>query len=259
MIKLWRRILDTGSEGDVVTVRSRLDFDPEAFSAIYAIGDVHGSYIELLNAECRILQDAASFEGNKLIVMLGDYVDRGPSSRQVVQHLMRPLAPQIERVALCGNHDDAFCQFLEDPSAGRRWLDFGAAATLYSYGMDIDQSLQKAGGFSGLSALLAEAVPAAHYQWFKSLPVMLKVGQFLFVHAGVKPGTALDAQTDEDLMWIREPFLSRGPEMPYTVVHGHTPTDTVTFGKNRIGVDTAAYASGHLSVVRIAGGQANLI
>lgn len=259
MIKLWRKIIDTGSESDVITARSRLNFDPDAYSAIYAVGDVHGSYIELLNAECRILRDAGSRDGRKLIVMLGDYVDRGPSSRQVVEHLMKPLLPQIERVTLCGNHDDAFCHFLEDPSAGRRWLDFGAAATLYSYGLDIDQALQKAGGFAGLSPYLAQAIPAHHYHWFKSLPVMLKVGQFLFVHAGVKPATPLEAQTDDDLMWIREPFLSRGPEIPFTVVHGHTPTDTVTFGKNRIGVDTAAYASGHLSVVRIADGRADLI
>lgn len=259
MIKLLRKFLDTGSEGDVMPVRSRLTFDSDAFSAIYAVGDVHGCYLELLEAECRILQDANHRDGPKLIVMLGDYVDRGPSSSRVVEHLMKPLAPQIERVSLCGNHDDAFCYFLEDPSGGRRWLDFGAAATLYSYGLDIDQALQKAGGFAGLSAQLAQAIPAAHYHWLKSLPVMLTVGQFLFVHAGVKPGLLLDTQTDQDLMWIREPFLSRGPELPYTVVHGHTPTDTVTFGKNRIGVDTGAYASGHLSVVRIADGRADLI
>ncbi|MBB4952630.1 serine/threonine protein phosphatase 1 [Agrobacterium vitis] len=259
MIKLLRKILDTGSEGDVLPARSRLTFDPDAFSAIYAVGDVHGCYLELLEAECRILRDANNRDGRKLIVMLGDYVDRGPSSYRVLEHLMKPLPPQIERVSLCGNHDDAFCHFLDDPSGGRRWLDFGAAATLYSYGLDIDQALQKAGGFAGLSSQLAEAVPASHYHWLKSLPVMLTVGQFLFVHAGVKPGLSVETQTDQDLMWIREPFLSRGPELPFTVVHGHTPTDAVTFGKNRIGVDTAAYASGHLSVVRLAAGQADLI
>jgi serine/threonine protein phosphatase 1 len=259
MIKLWRKIIDTGSEGSVMPMRSRLAFDADAFSAIYAVGDVHGCYLELLQAECRILQDASTRDGRKLIVMLGDYVDRGPSSRRVVEHLMKPLTPQIERVSLCGNHDDSFCHFLEDPSAGRRWLDFAAAATLYSYGMDIDRALQQAGGYAGLAPLLAKAIPASHYHWFKSLPVMLTVGQFLFVHAGIKPGITLDAQADEDLMWIREPFLSRGPELPYTVVHGHTPTDAVTFGKNRIGVDTGAYASGHLSVVRIANGHADLI
>jgi serine/threonine protein phosphatase 1 len=259
MIKLLRKILDTGSKGEALPVRSRLAFDPAEYSAIYAIGDVHGCYVELLEAECRILRDASLRDGRKLIVMLGDYVDRGPSSKRVIDHLMKPLTPQIERVSLCGNHDDAFCDFIEDPSAGRGWLNFGAAATLYSYGLDIDQALQKAGGFEGLSSQLAGSIPASHYHWLKSLPVMVTVGPFLFVHAGVRPGLVLDAQTDQDLMWIREPFLSRGPEMPYTVVHGHTPTDTVTFGKNRIGVDTAAYASGHLSVVCIANGQAQLI
>lgn len=259
MIKLLRKFLDVGSDTGVVGMRSRLDIAPDAYAAVYAVGDVHGCYAELLEAECRILQDASVIDGPKLIVMLGDYVDRGPSSRRVIEHLMAPLAPGFERVSLCGNHDEAFCQFLDDPSAGRRWLDFGAAATLYSYGVDIDHALHKAGGYAGLQHILARAIPESHYVWLKSLPVMVKVGQFLFVHAGVKPGVALENQTDENLMWIREPFLGRGPELPLTVVHGHTPTDTVTFGKNRIGVDTAAYSSGQLSVVRIAGGQAALI
>ncbi|MCE6074187.1 metallophosphoesterase family protein [Agrobacterium vitis] len=259
MIKLLRKFLDVGSETGVAGMRSRVDIDPKAFSAIYAVGDVHGCYAELLEAECRILNDASAIDGPKLIVMLGDYVDRGPSSRRVIDHLMAPLAPGFERVSLCGNHDDVFCHFLDDPSAGRRWLDFGAAATLYSYGIDIEHALHQAGSFKGLSTELARAIPESHYAWLKSLPVMLKVGQFLFVHAGLKPGIALESQADEDLMWIREPFLGRGPELPYTVVHGHTPTDTVTFGKNRIGIDTGAYASGRLAVLRIAEGHTSLI
>lgn len=123
MIKLLRKFLDVGSETGVAGMRSRVDIDPKAFSAIYAVGDVHGCYAELLEAECRILHDAGSIDGPKLIVMLGDYVDRGPSSRRVIDHLMAPLAPGFERVSLCGNHDDVFCHFLDDPSAGRRWLD----------------------------------------------------------------------------------------------------------------------------------------
>ena len=259
MKKLLRKILDTGSKGAGASARPRLAFDGQEFSTLYAVGDVHGCYVELLEAECRILQDASLRDGRKLIVMLGDYVDRGPSSKRVIEHLMKPLPPQFERVSLCGNHDDAFCDFIENPSLGRGWLNFGAAATLYSYGLDIDQALQKAGGFGGLRPQLSAAVPASHYYWLKALPVMLTVGPIIFVHAGVKPGLVLDEQTDQDLMWIREPFLSRGPELPYTVVHGHTPTDAVTFGINRIGVDTAAYASGHLSVVCIANGQAHVI
>ncbi|THF53620.1 metallophosphoesterase family protein [Allorhizobium terrae] len=259
MKKLLRKILDTGSKGHGASVRPRLAFDGQEFSTIYAVGDVHGCYVELLEAECRILQDASLRDGRKLVVMLGDYVDRGPSSKRVIEHLMKPLPPQFERVSLCGNHDDAFCDFIENPSLGRGWLDFGAAATLYSYGLDIDQALQKAGGFEGLRPQLSAAIPSSHYYWLKALPVMLTVGPIVFVHAGVKPGLVLDEQTDQDLMWIREPFLSRGPELPYTVVHGHTPTDAVSFGKNRIGVDTAAYASGHLSVVCIANGQAQVI
>ncbi|MDQ0457104.1 metallophosphoesterase family protein [Rhizobium paknamense] len=258
MIKLLRKFLDTGSESTLVGMRNRVVIEPGRFSAMYAVGDVHGCFAELLDAECRILRDAAGRDGRKLIVMLGDYIDRGPSSRRVVDHLMKPLGPDFDRVTLCGNHDDVFCHFLEDPSGARRWLDFGAAATLYSYGIDLDQALQE-GGLAALTHQIGKAVPVEHYDWFKSLPSLLTIGQFVFVHAGLKPGQALESQTDEDLMWIREPFLNRGPELPFTVVHGHTPSDSVTFGKNRIGIDTAAYATGRLSVLRIVDGVPSLI
>ncbi|MGG7516584.1 metallophosphoesterase family protein [Allorhizobium undicola] len=259
MKKLLRRFLDAGPDHALAPGRERIVLDPADYAAIYAIGDVHGCYAELLDAECRVLRDAAGRDGRKLIVFLGDYIDRGPSSRRVVEHLMAPHSCRdFDRITLCGNHDAAFAAFLENPSEGRRWLDFGAAATLYSYGVDLDRTLA-GGGLPHLAEQVRGAVPLAHRLWFSGLPVAVTLGQFVFVHAGLEPGTALEKQADDDLMWIREPFLQRGPELPVTVVHGHTPTDNVTFGKNRIGIDTCAYATGRLSVLRIIDGVPSLI
>lgn len=231
--------------------RQRLEFPAGTFDEIYAIGDVHGCLTDLLSAEARIAAIARGKDSRKLIVTLGDYVDRGTNSSGVLEHLLSPPPPGFERICICGNHDDAFVQYMIRPDSNRGWLEFGGEQTLLSYGIDVSYYMRMDPKGASLAMAARSAIPAEHIALLKDLPVSLKVGRILFVHAGIVPGQALDDQTDEDMMWIREPFLSEGPRSDLIVIHGHTPVETISFGKRRIGVDTGAYITGKLQVLRI--------
>lgn len=233
--------------------RLRLEGPPPA---IYAVGDIHGCYDQLVTAEARIRQDAARRSGGAaLVVYLGDYVDRGPQSAAVLDHLTKPHDDGLARIALCGNHDDTFLNFLEDPAGSMYWLgpNFGGAVTLQSYGIDPEEVLWREG------AGLMRAVPQAHQAFLGALPVFLHVGNYLFVHAGVRPAVALEDQEDEDLIWIREPFLTDGPGLPLIVVHGHTPSAEPDLAPGRIGIDTGCFATGRLTVLRVDGTGARFV
>lgn len=228
--------------------------------AIYAIGDVHGCLDLLRAAEDKISREVQRTKVAGLIVMLGDYVDRGPDSRGVLDHLSKAPDSDIRRITLCGNHDDMFLRFLDEPKAYATWLEMGGRETLTSYGIpgayvsidgrdDADQIRQQ----------LASVVPENHRTLLAQMPVSLQIGSYLFVHAGIRPGVPLDAQSDKDMMWIREPFLSRGPQLPITLVHGHTPGHAASYGPGRIGIDTGAYASGKLAVLKLYRGETSLL
>ncbi len=237
--------------------RRRIDLgDEPATYPIYAIGDVHGCLSELQQAEARIAEDIAKTGRPGLIVLLGDYVDRGPSSYQVIEHLQKPSELGLRRLALCGNHDDIFSKFIDEPELYTDWLSLGGEQTLMSYGIDIHHlTTRRKGRLTDLKDVLAGAIPASHRQFLASLPICLKVGNIVFVHAGLRPRVALDKQNDEDLMWIREPFLSQGPGQALLVVHGHTPQPTPDISMGRIGIDTGAYYTGNLTVLKIDGTQ----
>lgn len=225
--------------------RLRLEGPPPA---IYAVGDIHGCYDQLIAAEARIRQDAARRSGGAaLVVYLGDYIDRGPQSAAVLDHLSKSHDDGLARIALCGNHDDTFLNFLQDPSGSMYWLgpNFGGAVTLQSYGIIPEDVLWED------AAGLVRAVPQAHVSFLAALPVFLQVGNYLFVHAGIRPAIALDDQQDEDLIWIREPFLTEGPGLPLIVVHGHTPSAEPDLAPGRIGIDTGCFATGRLTVLRV--------
>lgn len=231
---------------------------PDPLPTIYAVGDAHGCLRELEAAEARIVADAAGEPGAKVIVHLGDHVDRGPCSAQVLDRLTAPPPAGFQRISLAGNHDDMMLRFIEDPKRNMDWLDVGGEATLRSYGLDLSRLLQHS-GTGRLSDILADAIPERHVDFLRDLPVSVSAGTFLFVHAGLRPGIPLARQSDEDLMWIREPFLSRGPGLEMTVVHGHSPTKEPHFGSGRIGIDTAAYATGRLTVLKVSRGFATIL
>lgn len=231
--------------------RPRLTIAAETVHDIFAVGDVHGRLDLLQDAERKILARAAETEKLRLVIYLGDYVDRGPDSRRVLDYLMTPLPHPFQRICICGNHDDAFFQFVTNKKFDRRWLEFGGDATLRSYGIDSNYILQTSPDGAELRRLVKTEIPPAHLMFLKNAPTAIRCGRYLFVHAGVMPGLPLEEQDDMDLMWMREPFLSSGPEMDVTVVHGHTATQDVVFGPGRIGVDTGAYMTNKLSVLHI--------
>ena len=218
---------------------------------LYAIGDIHGRLDLLTELERRIADDAASSgAARNVIVYLGDYLDRGGQSREVVERLIeRPLSG-FERVLLLGNHEDSMLQFLVDVQIGPAWLGFGGAATLLSYGIKppvSDRDLVRA------QEELRAKLPERHLAFLRGLKLNHVEGDYYFVHAGIRPGVPLDAQRPSDLLWIRDEFLHSRQDYGKIIVHGHTITETPEIKRNRIGIDTGAFASGLLTCLVLQG------
>lgn len=218
-------------------------------AAIYAIGDVHGCIDQLRAIEARIAQDGLNFEGEKWLVTLGDYVDRGADSAAVIEHVMGPAPKHFRRFALLGNHEQMMLDFFGNPAAHAYWLDEGGAETLASYGIELDYPPLR--DLEGTLQLLDERIPLRHRAFLASLPNVLALPGWLFVHAGIRPGIPLSMQTDEDLIWIRAPFLTSQLTGGQRVVHGHTPSRDIVATPNRIGIDTQCFHTGRLSAVRV--------
>lgn len=241
-----------------------------ADTCVYAIGDIHGEIRLLDRLLDRIADDARHHlrHGTKVVlVFLGDYVDRGPDSRAVLDRLIA-LPAALPAGGACrflrGNHEAGMVDFLRSPRHGAHWLAFGGSETLASYGIP---ALAEGNGSARLQALgqeLERQLPPAHRHFLDRLESHAVYGDYVFVHAGLRPGVRLDRQKRDDMMWIREPFLSSLRGGRHTVVHGHTITDQVSFHPHpetplRIGVDTGAYASGVLSAVRLHGHDRHVI
>jgi serine/threonine protein phosphatase 1 len=228
-------------------------------TAVYAVGDVHGCLDELLDLEARIVADGAGTGSNRLIVMLGDYVDRGPASAQVLDHLMTAPPQGFERICLAGNHEIAMLDYLDGRLTLREWLRMGASPTLTSYGMDYERLRVIYKGDSDIDDMVRSTIPAAHREFLRSLPVMATLSRFVFVHAGVRPGRASDQQVEQDLVTIRSQFYDQAHLLKNYVVHGHTPIDRATRYGPRINIDTGAYFSGRLTALRIWRGTGRFI
>lgn len=220
---------------------------------IYAIGDVHGCIDELdvllamIDADDRARDAAAT-----TIVFLGDLVDRGPASAQVVRRVRELAATRGNVRCLLGNHEEVFLQSLDgDPSAIKLFCRIGGRETAISYGLS--EAEYERLDYRELLAALDRLVPAADRAFLAGCEDMIEVGDYLFVHAGVRPGVALADQRRSDLRWIRETFLDHGRPLEKMVVHGHTIADTVETGPHRIGIDTGAYATGRLTALCLEG------
>jgi serine/threonine protein phosphatase 1 len=214
---------------------------------IYAIGDVHGCIEQLEALHQAIAQDLAERPvAQPLLIHLGDYVDRGPDSAGVVGLLAAgPPIPDVPTVNLMGNHEHMMLDALASgqAEAAELWLANGGADTLFSWGVP---RLVKQADWAG-------RIPRAHLLFLRDLPLAHREGPYLFVHAGIRPGVRLGQQARQDLLWIREPFLSAKGELgddPGTVVvHGHTPGREPVVRPNRIGIDTGAVMGGVLTCV----------
>jgi serine/threonine protein phosphatase 1 len=227
---------------------------------VYAVGDIHGRFDCLEQLERRIARHAAEAAPAEeaLVIFLGDYVDRGPQSRQVIDRLAAGSFAGLRARYLMGNHEDAMLGFLQDAPAHADWLSFGGVATLASYGVRPSLTASRDDIVAMQHALL-EAVPRAHVRFLESLELWIELGGYLFVHAGIRPGLALGAQRRMDLLAIREPFLSTKAALPWRVVHGHTVLPEPILGPFRISLDTGAYATGRLSCAVIEGPAATLL
>ncbi|MFZ5609814.1 MAG: metallophosphoesterase family protein [Pseudomonadota bacterium] len=217
---------------------------------IYAIGDIHGRDDLLARLLAMIAADAAGWRGALAHVFIGDYVDRGGQSAAVLDRLIAlSKAPSWQPCFLMGNHEQAMLDFLADAPEAMAWLDYGGRETLASYGVEMPEGW----GLAALRQALRAALPPAHLRFLKNLVYSHQAGDYFFCHAGVRPGIALAAQDLDDLLWIREPFLSSGADHGKVVVHGHTIADQPVVRANRIGIDTGAYMSGRLTAVVLEG------
>lgn len=219
---------------------------------VYAVGDIHGRDDLLEDLEHRIAVDHArrTAAGDVLVIFMGDYIDRGPSSRAVVERLASRRFAGLPIRMLLGNHEDALLRFLADPVAGSAWLDWGGRETLASYGFDASLA-SRPSTLRLLAAGLAERMPPSHHAFLRDLELSIELGDFLFVHAGVRPGIDLAKQERRDLLGIRTEFLDTRKRLTHRIVHGHTVTEEVDIQPHRIGVDTGAYRTGRLSAVVI--------
>jgi serine/threonine protein phosphatase 1 len=221
---------------------------------IYAIGDVHGR-ADLL-AEMFAAIDASLVShpiDNPIQILLGDYIDRGPRSREVIDALLL-REQQHTMIYLRGNHESYAVQFLNDPSVLSEWLHVGGANTLLSYGLrpSVRNDAQQQ---QDLSIAFAKALPRSHRDFMENLTLSYSCGDFFFAHAGVRPGVPLAEQSEHDLIWIREDFLLHEEDFGKIIVHGHSPTKEPQVRPNRINIDTGAYATGRLTCLVLQGDQ----
>lgn len=221
----------------------------------YVVGDIHGR-LDLLEGLLDDVHAEIDRErpGKVLLVFLGDLIDRGPHSAGVVERLRTYRHRGVRPIFLLGNHEEVLLRILGGELEHLPgWLSFGGAQCLKSYGAD-PRAIAAAGEEAALAAIRA-AIPDAHVGFLRTFVDTCRFGDYLFVHAGIRPGVALDRQQQQDLRWIREPFLSDQTDHGFVVVHGHTINPEVEERANRIGIDTGAYRTGILTALAIEGAE----
>lgn len=214
---------------------------------VYVIGDIHGRADLLAPLHSKIDEDARSTNNAIHIVYLGDYVDRGLQSRQVIDCIAGFDIQGATRIELMGNHEEVMLAFIEDPVGHADWLDFGGDATLLSYGVETSGDRSRSETLRTIADDLQNQLPATHLDFLNNLQDSYQLGDYLFVHAGIDPRQPLSQQSTRSLRWMREPFLSNERRYEKVIVHGHTVVDKPQFRHNRIAIDTGAYYSGRLS------------
>jgi serine/threonine protein phosphatase 1 len=224
---------------------------------VYAIGDIHGR-VDLLDELLRQIRADIQLRpiARPLHIFLGDYIDRGPSSRETIDRLIAHGQPS-ESVFLKGNHEQVATRCLIDPNLFEQWMRLGGLETLVSYG--VDPHLHRPRAIAELQTAFHAALSPSHLRFFRELQPCFECGDFFFAHAGVRPGIELSRQKESDLLWIREEFLASAQDFGKIVVHGHTPGQAVQTESNRINIDTGAFATGCLTCLVIEGQSLSLI
>lgn len=215
---------------------------------LYAVGDIHGR-VDLLRRLHRCIDLDTMKHGNRAVeIYLGDYIDRGPQSAEVIESLLS-RARIADIICLKGNHEAIIEKALQGSISFEQWRSIGGRETLLSYGLDPSRIRHLT--HEDLGGVLHDIIPDRHKEFLRSLHLSFEFETYLFVHAGVRPYVSLAEQQPEDILWIRQEFLDFKGEFGRTVVHGHTPVTEPQFMKNRINVDTGAYATGRLTCLRI--------
>jgi len=220
---------------------------PQGFR-VYAVGDIHGRADLLKDIHRLIEEDAARDQVQEnVLVYLGDYIDRGVFVREALDMLCSDVLPGFRRIFLKGNHEQMMLEFLENPELLEPWVQLGGQSTLLSYGVKVSLSDFSRNKAESAQKALIDSLPREHFSFLSNLKLCFELGDYLFVHAGVRPGKALSEQIPEDLLWIRDDFLSSGEHFGARIVHGHSIVSSPEILPNRINVDTGAYASGKLN------------
>jgi serine/threonine protein phosphatase 1 len=233
--------------------RSRI---PEGLR-VYAIGDVHGCKAQMVHLLGAIERHRAGYAGATHLVFLGDLVDRGPDTSGVLEYLLTTELPADKVTFIIGNHEEFMLNCYDgDVRSYPRWLQFGGLEAMESYGVSAKEIYSDD---CDLSAAMKRAVPPTHIAFLRSFQNTLHLGDFLFVHAGIRPGTPLKDQSPADLRWIGAEFLADERNHGFTVVHGHTIAPNIVRRRNRIGVDTGCYRTGVLSALILEGAETSAL
>lgn len=230
--------------------------EPAPGQRIYAIGDVHGrlDLLEALLPKLRADAKAQTDGRQAILVFLGDLVDRGDHSREVLDLVLAEAWFWAEVVCLRGNHEAALLEFLETPERGAPWLGFGGKQTLASYGVPIPKAIRPDKAELEATAMALSRAMAEHVGFLNRMAPLFRSGDVVLAHAGIDPGVPLEAQTESALLWGRSDFLAAGPPPGLRVVHGHWDNPEPVVTPQRICVDTGAYYSGRLTAVRLDAG-----
>ncbi len=218
------------------------------------MGDIHGRLDLLQTLHGKIRQDSETSRGDRIIVYIGDYVDRGDYSKGVIDELLIDPLPGFSPIYLKGNHEEALLNFLEHPEVAWDWFSFGGDAAVMGYGVPVLPGVLTDERLREIQAAFRNAIPDAHLRFLSDLRLRYEIGDYLCVHAGVNPARPLHRQRPEDLMWIRDAFLYSDKLHGKLIVHGHSITDEPDIQKNRVGIDTGAYFSNRLTCLILEGG-----
>jgi len=220
---------------------------------VFAIGDIHGR-LDLLQILLDLIGDRCKADAEEpILIFLGDYVDRGPQSAQVLDRLIALHGEGRRTRFIGGNHEEAMGRFLDSPLEGLAWLDYGGRETVASYGLSAPDKDADSAEWLDFHKAFSRAVPKAHRRFLWGLEDAVELGDYLFVHAGVDPDRPLQSQSPHDLRWIRGKFLRNTRPLGKLIVHGHTPSNAPYADDVRLGIDTWAYKSGVLTAVELTG------
>lgn len=227
---------------------------PQAPNYTYAVGDIHGRFDLYQKLENHIIAEHAEDSSPVLLVLLGDLIDRGPHSAELIEHLCAAPPKGLVRVALMGNHEDMFNNFFNGTEGGTDWLSWGGEETLASYGIYQDRALPMEEALRRIRLSGSVNIPKAHRKFLETLPISLTLPDWFFCHASVDPAMALDAQPKSELLW-GNPSRLQGKTLEKIIVHGHVIVDAPVLKDCEINLDTGAYKTGCLSAVRLRSGH----